>query len=53
MLYGRQALMDDIKAAVNGQNQTNTWNITVNGADDPEVWATKFAHQFKMQMRMA
>ena len=52
VLYGRNALMRDIASAV-GQGATNTWNITVNGADDPEAWAAKFAHQFKVQMRMA
>lgn len=51
MLYGRSALMRDIAQAVGGAS--NTWNITVNGADNPEVWAAKFAHEFKMQMRMA
>ena len=53
MLYGRNALMNDIKNAVSGQGQTNTWNITVNGADNPEMWANRFAHEFKVQMRMA
>lgn len=52
VLYGRNALMRDIANAV-GQGATNTWNITVNGAEDPEAWAAKFAHQFKIQMRMA
>ena len=52
VLYGRNALMRDIASAV-GQGATNTWNITVNGADDPEAWAAKFAHQFKVQMRLA
>lgn len=52
MLYGRKALMRDIAEAVGG-GANNTWNITVNGADDPELWASRFAHEFKMQMRMA
>lgn len=52
VLYGRNALMRDIASAVGG-GANNTWNITVNGAEDPEAWAAKFAHQFKMQMRMA
>lgn len=52
MLYGRKALMRDIAEAVGG-GANNTWNITVNGADDPELWASRFAHEFKMQMRIA
>lgn len=51
MLYGRSALMKDIAQAVG--NGGNTWNITVNGADDPEAWAAKFVHSFKVQMRSA
>lgn len=51
MLYGRKALMRDIASATGGA--TNTWNITVNGADNPRMWASEFAHEFKMQMRMA
>ena len=53
VLYGRNALMRDIAQAVGNGGSNNTWNITVNGAEDPEAWAAKFAHQFKMQMRMA
>ncbi|MBR2554503.1 MAG: hypothetical protein IKE94_06535 [Aeriscardovia sp.] len=52
VLYGRSALMRDIANAVGG-GATNTWNITVNGAEEPEAWAAKFAHQFKVQMRLA
>ena len=28
-------------------------NMTVNGAEDPEEWASKFARQMKMELRMA
>ena len=55
ILYGRAALMKDISAAVNhGGGGTEVTNyITVNGAEDPEEWASKFARQMKIQMRMA
>lgn len=52
MLYGRNALMRDIAEATGGGTTINITN-NINGADDPEEWAAKFAHQFKMQMRMA
>lgn len=51
MLYGREALLRDIKEATGGRGVTNY--ITVNGAEDPEAWASKFARQMKIQMRMA
>jgi hypothetical protein len=55
ILYGRAALMKDISAAVNngGGGAEITNYITVNGAEDPEEWASKFARQMKIQMRMA
>lgn len=55
ILYGRAALMKDISAAVNngGGGAEITTYITVNGAEDPEEWASKFARQMKIQMRMA
>ena len=55
MLYGRSNLMSDIKAAVNGASAGNTItnNITVNGAENPEEWASRFARQMRMEVRMA
>ena len=51
ILYGKDALLRDIKEATNGRGVTNY--ITVNGAEDPEAWAQKFARQMKMELRMA
>jgi len=51
ILYGRDALLRDIKEATSGRGVTNY--ITVNGAEDPEAWAQKFARQMKMELRMA
>lgn len=51
VLYGREALLRDIKEAAGGRGVTNY--ITVNGAEDPEAWASQFARQIKMEMRMA
>lgn len=52
ILYGREALLSDIKEAVGSGRQVVNY-ITVNGAEDPEAWAAKFARQMKMEMRMA
>lgn len=53
ILYGKDALMRDIRTAVGtGGTVVNNY-ITVNGAEDPEAWASKFARQMKIQMRMA
>lgn len=53
ILYGRKALMDDIKKASGGKNVQITNNITVNGAEDPERYADRFVRRLNMQMRMA
>lgn len=53
VLYGRNRLMNDIRSAVASASANNTWNVTVNGAEDPEQWAAKFVHEFKVQMRLA
>lgn len=45
--------MDQMAHTIAGGSAGGTWNITVNGADDPELWASRFAHEFKMQMRIA
>lgn len=52
ILYGKDALLADIREAVgNGPKIVN--HFTVNGAEDPEAWASKFARQMKLEMRMA
>lgn len=51
ILYGHGSLMRDIEKATSGRAVNNTWNITVNGADDPKLWADKFMHELKLQMR--
>lgn len=52
ILYGREALMDDIRDAVSGKGGVTNY-ITVNGASDPEAWASKAARRMKLNMRMA
>lgn len=52
VLYGRSALMKDIEKAAGNNGNTYNFNVTVNGADDPEDWADKFARRLKMQTRM-
>lgn len=52
ILYGREALLSDIREAMSGGREVVNY-ITVNGAEDPEAWASKFARQMKMEMRMA
>lgn len=42
---------DKLRELVGGRGVTNY--ITVNGAEDPEAWAMKFARQMKIEMRMA
>ena len=55
MLYGRRALMEDIKEATGeGRGATTITNyITVNGADDPEEWADRLTRRMKLNMRSA
>ena len=55
MLYGRQNLMRDIRNAVedSGQNNNITINVTVNGAENPEMWGQRLARELQMQMRTA
>lgn len=58
MLYGKSALMQDIKAAVSdsgvgGQIVTIYNNITVSGAENPEDFAERFARKLKLDMRTA
>ena len=58
---GREALlplerntgwMDTLADKIGGGNTFNI-NMTVSGAEDPEAWASKFARQLKLDMRMA
>jgi hypothetical protein len=52
ILYGRQALMEDIEEVVNRRQPPQVINnITVNGAEDPMKWAQIFAQQYKVALR--
>lgn len=53
ILYGRQNLLNDIAEATSASGQTVeiTNYITVDGAEDPEDFADRFARQLKMDMR--
>lgn len=56
VLYGRRALMDDIREATmaaKSQNVTITNYFTVNGADDPEEVVRIVARKLKQEMRTA
>lgn len=50
ILYGRENLLRDIEEAAGGS--TNVY-VTVNGAENPEDWAVRFAKEFKLQARTA
>ena len=52
ILYGKDALLRDIREAVGNDPKIVNY-FTVNGAEDPEAWASKFARQMKLEMRMA
>ena len=51
ILYGRDALMNDIREAVGIGG--NVFNITVNNADNPEEFADRLVRQIKLRTRMA
>lgn len=51
ILYGRDAFLKDIKKASGGANITNY--ITVDGAENPEDFAERFARKLEMEMRTA
>lgn len=55
ILYGRTALLKDIETASSKASKPmNVTNyITVNGAEDPEDWASRFARQMKLEARLA
>ena len=50
VLYGRENLLNDIREASRGGA---TVYMTVNGAENPEDWAIRFAKEFKLQARTA
>lgn len=52
MVYGRQALLRDIREA-SGGGQTVNVNVTVNGADNPEEWADRLVREFVLKARTA
>ena len=52
MVYGRRALMEDIRQA-SGSARNVTVNVTVNGADSPEDWANRLVREFVLQARTA
>lgn len=53
ILYGRDALMSDIKDAVGSGSTGNVvnLNVTVNGAENPDDWADRFARRIELEMR--
>lgn len=58
MLYGKNSLMRDISTAVEGSSAGGrqviiTNYITVDGAENPEQFADRFARKLKLDMRMA
>lgn len=44
--------MDDLEKA-RASTYNNEITVNVNGAEDPEAWASKFARQLRMEVRMA
>lgn len=57
MLYGKNSLMKDISTAVEGSSGGGrqvviTNYITVDGAENPEQFADRFARKLKLDMRM-
>ena len=53
ILYGRRALLNDIREATSGQNVQITNYITVDGAENPEDFANRFVREMKLTMRTA
>lgn len=57
MLYGKNSLMKDISTAVEGSSAGGrqvviTNYVTVDGAENPEQFAERFARKLKLDMRM-
>lgn len=50
MIYGRESLMRDIREAAGGDTYVT---VNVNGAENPEEWALRFARELKLQARTA
>ena len=48
LLIGEEKLRELVKG-----NSSNVWNVTVNGAESPELWAKRFVRQAKMQERIS
>lgn len=51
MLYGRNALMNDISEAVGTKPTTITINNYIDGTKDPEIYAKKISRQLKLELR--
>lgn len=53
LVYGKKALMDDIREASGDRPQNVTMNfyVTVDGAEDPESWGRGFIRAARMQAR--
>jgi phage-related minor tail protein len=52
ILYGKENLLNDIREA-SGGGRNVTINVTVNGADSPEQWATRLVRQMELEVRTA
>lgn len=52
MVYGRSALLRDIKEATSGGNTINI-NVTVTGAEQPEAYAQRLVRELELQLRTA
>lgn len=52
MVYGRQALLRDIREAAGG-GQTININVTVNNADNPEEFADRMVRELQLKLRTA
>jgi hypothetical protein len=52
-VYGRKALMDDIREVSENRAQNVTMNfyVQVDGAEDPESWGRGFIRGVRMQAR--
>ena len=52
-MYGKKALMDDIREVSEdrAQNVTMNFYVQVDGAEDPESWGRGFIRGVRMQAR--
>lgn len=53
ILYGRKALLDDIRDATSDRSVQITNYITVDGAENPEEFANRLVREMKLTMRTA